>query len=576
MPSLFQTIQQRKNTTTTPVVNPIAPVATQPKIQQNFGMWSAEGWVANSTVATKVNPVVKVTTPKTTVDYSTLDKWWLQDEIARLTFRMKTGNVTEDDAVNYNRLTRMLGDQNVATAWAIDTAEIDRLRAEQEQVRNQRMSADEQQLAAFKQAQQAQTAQRIAWLQEWGAKQREAAQTATSFSWFGRSTVNAEQQASIEKQTQQAIQYENAASDLAIQKYQAELEGASAEVLDAYDTQIAAAQWAASKINQDLQAEAAKANAAQSQLFGKTLEELIANSGVKVDVNDEAALKQFISIARNADWTVNESVVWSLPANYQAIVRAWVQNGIGKTSAIDWSKVKFQRIGGTNKAPIYGYIDPITGEVKQASGGQVALMQWSGWGWGWGGTGGWTTTTWWNIVNQTPSDLYDLSLTSKNKSKLSQTAVENLSSGKNDAINALNSLEKLLESWDYTSWPLWGIATLNPKATKTISANQKFGIAAQVVGKFLEWWKLAEWDIKRYKALLPDVSDTKEVAKNKLAEAKKLITENYNWQLDSSARAWYNVSNFNYITPTQTAKATTPTKTTAPVTTTWAWRWNKK
>jgi len=444
MPSLFQTIQQRKNTTTTPVVNPIAPVATQPKIQQNFGMWSAEGWVANSTVATKVNPVVKVTAPKTTVDYSTLDKWWLQDEIARLTFRMKTGNVTEDDAVNYNKLTRMLGDQNVATAWAIDTAEIDRLRAEQEQVRNQRMSADEQQLAAFKQAQQAQTAQRIAWLQEWGAKQREAAQTATSFSWFGRSTVNAEQQASIEKQTQQAIQYENAASDLAIQKYQAELEGASAEVLDAYNTQIAAAQWAASKIRQDAVAEANKTNAAQSQLFGKTLEELIANSGVKVDVNDEAALKQFISIARNADWTVNESVVKSLPANYQAIVRAWVQNGIGSTSAIDWSKVKFQRIGWTNKAPVYGYIDPITWEVKQASGGQVALMQWSGWGWGWGGTGGWTAWVGWvNTAWVQKKDIALVNLLWQYKNVLDETSYLWLKTDPNKQAQAQNLLSQI-------------------------------------------------------------------------------------------------------------------------------------
>jgi len=357
-----------------PVVKPV--VAPVRNLNQNLWMGSIEGGPVNTTVATRTNPVVKIGTPKTTVDYSTLDKWGLQDEIARMTFRMKTWKVTEEDAVNYNRLTRMLSEQNMNQAGTLDTSEIDRLRAEQEKVKMDRMSQDEQALAAFKQQQQAQTARRIADVQEWWARQREAAQTATSFSWFGRSTVNAEQQASIEKQTQQAIQYENAAADLAVQKYQAELQGASAEVLDAYNQQIAQAQWQASSIMQNAQAEASKINASQSQLFGKTLEDIIANSGIKVDVNDEAALKQFISIARNPDGSVNESVVWSLPANYQAIVRAGVQNGIGATSAIDWSKVKFQRIGGTNKAPVYGYIDPITGEVKQASGWQVALMQW--------------------------------------------------------------------------------------------------------------------------------------------------------------------------------------------------------
>lgn len=213
---------------TQPVTNPavsVFPTGTttvqRPKVQQNFGMGSAEWWAVNPTVATSTNPVVKVKTPTTTVDYSTLDKWWLQDEIARMTFRMKNGSITEDDAVNYNRLTRMLAEKNSASAGAIDTSEIDRLRAEQEAIKGQRMIADEQALATFKQAKDAQLAQRTAAVQEAGMKQREAAQTATSFSWFGRSTVNAEQQANIEKQTQQAILYDNAASDLAIQKYQA-------------------------------------------------------------------------------------------------------------------------------------------------------------------------------------------------------------------------------------------------------------------------------------------------------------------------------------------------------------------
>jgi len=76
--------------------------------------------------------------------------------------------------------------------------------------------------------------------------------------------------------------------------------------------------------------------------------------------------------------------------------------------------------------------------------------------------------------------------------------------------------------------------------------------------------------------LLPNVSDTQEVAKNKLAEAKKLIIDNYNWQLDSSARAGYNVSNFKYITPSQkksnkTTTTSTPVKTPAP-TTAWVQR----
>ena len=92
MPPLtkFQKIQQRLKTnplnvskpvvtqpTIPPANNPavsVFPKATNPKISQNFGMGSAEGGMVNPTVATSTNPVIKVNTPKTTVDYSTLDK----------------------------------------------------------------------------------------------------------------------------------------------------------------------------------------------------------------------------------------------------------------------------------------------------------------------------------------------------------------------------------------------------------------------------------------------------------------------------------------------------------------------
>ena len=350
MATKFQAIQKRLNTNPLNVSQPKPPaqaaapvVSVSPKAinsKQNFGMWSAEWWMVSPTIATYNNPVVKVRTPKTAFDYSTLDKWWLQDEIARLTFRMKNGSITEDDAVNYNRLTRTLAEQNSATANTMDTSEIERLRAEQEAIKTQRMTADEEALASFKQAQAAQLAQRTAAIQQAGAKQREAAQAATSFSWFGRSTVNAEQQASIEQQIQQSILYENAANDLAIQKYQAELQGASSEVLAGYDQQIAAAQWQASQIRQDAVAEANKLNTEQSAMFGDNLQWLIAN----------------------------------------------------KTMAAP----KVERIGWTNKSPIYGYWD---GTKFVTTNAQWVPTVRSGWGgWGWSASGGWVSTwmQWWS------------------------------------------------------------------------------------------------------------------------------------------------------------------------------------
>lgn len=433
MATKFQAIQKRLNTNPLNVSQPKTPapatapvVSVSPKAinsKQNFGMWSAEWWMVSPTIATYNNPVVRVKTPKTAFDYSTLDKWWLQDEIARLTFRMKNGSITEDDAVNYNRLTRTLAEQNSATANTMDTSEIERLRAEQEAIKGQRMTADEEALASFKQAQAAQLAQRTAAIQQAGAKQREAAQAATSFSWFGRSTVNAEQQASIEQQIQQSILYENAASDLAIQKYQAELQGASSEVLAGYDQQIAAAQWQASQIRQDAVAEANKLNTEQSAMFGDNLQWLIAN----------------------------------------------------KTIAAP----KVERIGWTNKSPIYGYWDGTKFVTTNAQWVPTVRSGWGGWTW-WGGTG-WTAenniwAAWW--INN-PLDLVDYNVKFKNQDQSNaftyatrMIEASNIFNQTEDEIAWLSKWEYILQK-SYGKLPYWS-ALQSDTLQKQTQAEQNF------------------------------------------------------------------------------------------------------
>ena len=91
------------------------------------------------------------------------------------------------------------------------------------------------------------------------------------------------------------------------------------------------------------------------------------------------------------------------------------------------------------------------------------------------------------------------------------------------------------------------MATALPWASNTREANQQFGIAAQVVGKFLEGGKLAEGDIARYRKLLPDINDTREVAQRKLDNVKDLMFNNYNGLLDTQARAGFDVSGFEYM-----------------------------
>lgn len=561
---------------TKPVVNPVAPTApvVPPVVQQStptpYTPWtsidnrpvktsSGTPYVAYSqrknTLATRENPMLSVSTVAAPVDFNTLDQAWLLKEQDKINYKISTGNFTEDDYVRGREISRKIAEGMYKAPDQIDNPYLTQL----EEQANKVKARDNNPLVEARRAQlQANLDTRRAQLETNARRARESTIGNIAMAGGGRSSVAQQAELDIQKELQNQLNAEEQAMNLEIMAYERELAGADSEELAGINQSINALRTQAAQGQQALEAQSQSKIQESVAKFDSNLQSLARSRGIELDVNDEKAIEQFVSIARNPDGTVNENFVKTLAPQYQELVRAGVSSGIGRSNFTP----KVERIGGTTKAPVYWYRDP--NKASFVTTNSMGVPMW--WGGGWVRTwGGWVYSWWWagGSVSQQwyawedTTWLYDLSLTKWNKSKLSQTTVENLSAGKNDALKALDSVEKLLESWDYTSWPLWWLATYNPAATKTISANQKFGIAAQVVGKFLEWGKLAEWDIKRYKALLPDVSDTPEVAKNKLAEAKKLIVENYNWQLDSAARAGYNVSNYKYITPSQQKSTTT-------------------
>ena len=561
-----------------PTAQPQAPVASQPytpwtsidgrTVQTNTGNpYIAYSQRAKPTVATAQQPVISKTTNNSLI-YDPNDP---EDYLMKLQARGVTGKTpTEQEYYQALQAQKALQARQTNSANPLQS-QMDELIRQQQEQRGLESGRDTNELDAYrKQLDQQYGVQRDELLASWD-RQRSAAQNVYSFSWFGRSTAAANKMTEIQKWIDWSIESLNAAKEAAIAAKKAELEWADSETLSALNSRVQQYQDAANKRQMDSLQQTAQANQTSGASYIESLNNLMATASKNgMDIWNPEDIQIYAQMARNPDGSINEEFVGSLPEWMQAIIR---------TANIQQSKEapKIENFG-TTKSPRYMQRDGAKRAPVSWAGGWSMWGGWSGWvrSGGWNGWG-WAIQQWWQVIEQTPSNLYDLSLTSKNKSKLSQTAVENLSAGKNDALNALDSVERLLDTWDYTSWPLWGLATYNPKATKTISANQKFGIAAQVVGKFLEWGKLAEWDIKRYKALLPDVSDTPEVAKNKLEQTKKLIIENYNWQLDSSARAWYNVSNFKYITPKQN-NVVTPVVAAQqkPNATTWAGRWVKK
>lgn len=93
--------------------------------------------------------------------------------------------------------------------------------------------------------------------------------------------------------------------------------------------------------------------------------------------------------------------------------------------------------------------------------------------------------------------------------------------------------------------PLKGrVGGLNPYNTRAQVFDADMKMAAQKIGTFLEGGKMTDKDVPKYRAMLPNIFDTPEVAQGKLANVTKLLQEKQAGQVDSLNRAGFKVDNF--------------------------------
>jgi hypothetical protein len=78
--------------------------------------------------------------------------------------------------------------------------------------------------------------------------------------------------------------------------------------------------------------------------------------------------------------------------------------------------------------------------------------------------------------------------------------------------------------------------------TKAKAFDARMKIAAQDIGKALEGGKLAEGDVPRYRAMLPNLQDTPEVAREKAALIRELIANKRAAAVQAFEAGGYNVS----------------------------------
>ena len=132
-----------------------------------------------------------------------------------------------------------------------------------------------------------------------------------------------------------------------------------------------------------------------------------------------------------------------------------------------------------------------------------------------------------------------------NLRQLSATEVGKYNEG-NQIPTILNDIETVVSGNKDMFGPVSGrLSSLNPYNEKAKTMDAQLLAAAQTVGKFLEGGVLRAEDIPKYRKMLPDLSDSPEVAANKLAAVRRLLITKQNSDISALKGAGYDVSSID-------------------------------
>lgn len=107
----------------------------------------------------------------------------------------------------------------------------------------------------------------------------------------------------------------------------------------------------------------------------------------------------------------------------------------------------------------------------------------------------------------------------------------------------LPEVETALEQNKGIFGPVRGRAgSVNPYDTTAQTVDARMRTASQAFGKFMEGGVLRKEDEEKYRKMFPQLSDTPEVAQNKLSIVRRMLAENYESSRKSLGESGYNVS----------------------------------
>lgn len=118
--------------------------------------------------------------------------------------------------------------------------------------------------------------------------------------------------------------------------------------------------------------------------------------------------------------------------------------------------------------------------------------------------------------------------------------------------NMLDDIETTLTKNQTIMGPVSGRAgAVNPYDTTAQSVDAQFRSAAQAFGRYMEGGVLRKEDEDKYRKMFPQLTDTPEVAKNKLAIVRKLLVDKQNADVTALKTQGYDTSGFSQLPSTE-------------------------
>lgn len=351
------------------------PALKQP-IVSNAAQQGLQPWYAlrnKPTVATPENPV-RDASIQSGFEYDPNNP---EDYLMKLNARIQTTGRKPSETEYYNAMlaNKALSDKKAAGLENPYEQQLTELQAKIDAENELESGRDKSELDAYKNMIKSQYESQREEAARAGQKQKEAAQWVYSFSWFGRSTKAADTAVDIQRQTDQAIQAVNMAEQAAIAAKQAELEGASWEILKWLREEE---MWY-KKAAQDFQIESIKATAAANKAGWASYMESINNMM-------QTASKSWLNMDTKWFEQVALAMQWMTPEQKQEYLSWFSEQEQLLLSGLSWAMpTDTQTVWSWKNARTYQY-NPKTQRYDIPVG-----SMWGGYGWGgwWGG--GWTT-----------------------------------------------------------------------------------------------------------------------------------------------------------------------------------------